>query len=289
MASSIAPVYKQLNMRQIKKYLVLLFALAGPVCATAQMQKINSFGLSYQGLEARQIFNIPNRCDTSLSADYRAALQPGSTFWDSCQNARWIFYNNSWHVDSSGAGIDSLYARADSAFYRKSGTEHFAFLLGSGTAGGNSFSMRTVVSANFSTGINCPLPSLNNDSLQIFWNDLGRYLDEGSEWQNLSGGGFSILVPGFDASAHGYTLTVYANNIAAPPGPQHITSSVFTTTIDCPIPAFNGMALQIFWNDAGRYLVLGTEFTPIPAGGFTITIPGFNALTTNYSFYVYAQ
>lgn len=256
--------------------------------ASAQMQKVNSFGISYQGLEARQIFNIPNRCDTSLSADYRASLQPGSTFWDSCLNQRWIFYSNGWHVDmASGAGADTLYSRSDSAFYKKSGTEYFAFLLGSGM--GSGFSMRTVASANFSTAVNCPLPALNNDSLQLFWNDLGRYLNEGTEWQNLSGGGFKVLVPGFDATLNSYALTVYANNIAAPPGPQHITSSVFTTSVDCPIPAFNGMALQIYWNDAGRYLILATDFTPLAGGGFTILIPGFNATTTNYSFYVFAQ
>lgn len=274
--------------RKIKYYLFLPLILVSAI-ASAQMQKVNSFGISYQGLEARQIFNIPNRCDTNLTADYRAALQPGSTFWDSCSNQRWIFYSNTWHIDVSGAGIDSLYARTDSAFYRKSGTEYFAFLLGVGTGSGTSFSMRMVKSTNFSTTVNCPLPALINDSLQIFWNDAGRYLDEGTEWQNLSGGGFKILVPGFDAAANSYLLTVYANNVAAPPGPQHVVSSNFSTTVDCPIPAFNGMALQIYWNDANRYLVLGTDYTAILTGGFTITIPGFNATTTNYSFYVFAQ
>lgn len=161
-------------------------------------------------------------------------------------------------------------------------------LSGSGGSG-NGFSMRTAVSSNFSTAVNCPLPSLNNDSLQIFWNDLGRFLVEGTEWQNLSGGGFRILVPGFDATANSYTLTVYANNVAAPPGPENFTSSAFTSSTNCPITAFNGMTLSIFWNDAARYLVQGTDWTPLTGGGFTITISGFNATTTNYSFYVTAQ
>jgi hypothetical protein len=161
-------------------------------------------------------------------------------------------------------------------------------IAGSGGSG-SSFSGRMLTSTNFSTAVNCPLPALNGDSLQIFWNDLGRYLVEGTEWQNLAGGGFKILVPGFDATANSYSLTVYANNIASPPGPVNFTSSNFTTATNCPITADNGMTLQIYWNDAGRYLIQGTDFNPLAGGGFTITIPGFNATTTNYSFYVFAQ
>lgn len=155
--------------------------------------------------------------------------------------------------------------------------------------GGSSFSMHGLSSTNFSTATNCPLPALNNDSIQIFWNDVGRFLQEGTEWQNLSGGGFSILVPGFNASTSSYSLTLYANNVASPPGPQNFTSSNFTSSVNCPIPTYNGMTLTIYWNDAQRYLVQGTDWTPLAGGGFTITISGFNASTSNYSFYVFAQ
>lgn len=160
---------------------------------------------------------------------------------------------------------------------------------GGGSGGGSGFSVRMIASSNFSTSVNCPLPALNNDSLQVFWNDLGRFLIEGTEWQNLSGGGFQILVPGFDATSNSYALTVYANNVASPPGPVNFTSTNFSTSTNCPITSDNGMTLQIFWNDAQRYLVPGTEFNPLTGGGFTVTISGFNASTSNYSFYVFAQ
>lgn len=162
-------------------------------------------------------------------------------------------------------------------------------VTGSGGSGGSGFSIHPLTSSNFSTAVNCPIPALNNDSLQIFWNDLQRFLTEGTEWQNLSGGGFRILVPGFNATSNSYNLTLYANNIASPPGPVNFVSANFSTSVNCPITAYNGMTLQIFWNDAQRYLVQGTDWNPLAGGGFAVTIAGFNASTTNYSFYVFAQ
>lgn len=168
-------------------------------------------------------------------------------------------------------------------------TKSWHIIDGGSGGGGSGFSIRDIVSSNFSTSVNCPLPALNNDSLQVFWNDIGRFLLEGTEWQNLSGGGFKILLPGFDATSNSYTLTLYANNIASPPGPVNFTSSNFSTSTNCPIASDNGMTLQIFWNDAQRYLVQGVDFAPITGGGFTIIISGFDATTSNYSFYVFAQ
>lgn len=68
------------------------------------MQSVNGFGFEYQGLGARAIFNIPNRCDTNLSAAYRAALRPGASYWDNCANRRMVFFNNQWHIDSTAGG-----------------------------------------------------------------------------------------------------------------------------------------------------------------------------------------
>lgn len=160
---------------------------------------------------------------------------------------------------------------------------------GSGSSGGSGFSLRNITSSNFSTSINCPLPALNGDSLQIFWNDLGRFLTEGIEWNPLSGGGFIISVPGFDATANSYNFTIYSNTGPITPGPVLVTSSGFSTSVNCPLPAYNGMQLQVYWNDANRYLVEGTDWSPLAGGGFTITVPGFNATTTNYSFYIFNQ
>lgn len=166
-------------------------------------------------------------------------------------------------------------------------------ITGSGSAG-SSFSLRPITSANFDTGIldtglDCPIPALNGDSLQIFWNDLNRFLIEGVEWSPLPGGGFSISVPGFDAKTTDYSLTLYSNTGSTSPGPLPVTSTSFSTGVDCPLPALNGMALNIFWNDANRYLTQGVDWTPLAGGGMTILIPGFNATTTNYSFFIFNQ
>lgn len=157
-----------------------------------------------------------------------------------------------------------------------------------GGTGGSSFSIHPLFSSNFSTSTNCPLPALNHDSLQLFSNDLGRFLTEGTEWQNLSGGGFSILISGFNASVNSYSFTLYANNVAAPPGPLNFLSSNFSTSTSCPIPAFNGMTLSIYWNDAQRYLT-SAEWSVLAGGGFTVLVSGFNASVNNYSFYVFAN
>jgi hypothetical protein len=246
-----------MDMKQLRLLFFLLFASCA---AFSQVQDVNGFGFSYNMLETKKVFNLPSRCDTNLEAKYRAVLKAGSFFWDSCANHRWIFYSNRWHVDSSG---------------------------GSGGVGPGTFSVRQLVSSNFSTSTNCPLPALNGDSLQIFWNDVGRFLVEGAEWTNLAGGGFSISVPGFDATANSYSFTLYSNTGPGTPGPALFTSSNFTTATNCPIPAYNGMQLAVFWNDANRYLVQGIEWNPLSGGGFTILLPGFDATTTNYSFYIF--
>jgi hypothetical protein len=55
-------------------------------------------------------------------------------YGDSCGNKAylWIPSLQAWQPIGQGSGIDTLYARGDSAFYKKSGTEFFAFILGSG-------------------------------------------------------------------------------------------------------------------------------------------------------------
>lgn len=64
-----------------------------------------------------------------------------------------------------------------------------------------------VTQANFSDATDCPIPSLNGYNLMIFYNDANRYLIKGVDWQVLVGGGFTILIPGFDATAGGFTAT----------------------------------------------------------------------------------
>lgn len=52
-------------------------------------------------------------------------------------------------------------------------------------------------------------PILNGYYLQVFWNDINRYLNEGVEWNYQPGGGFYISMMGFDATLNP-TYKLYA-------------------------------------------------------------------------------
>lgn len=164
---------------------------------------------------------------------------------------------------------------------------HYWNPIGSGGGGATGFSLHMVSSANFSTATACPIASLANDSLAVFWNDIGRFLQEGTEWVDYPGGGFTILLPGFNASTNSYHLTVYSAS-SGTGGPILITSSNFTG-MNVALPQYNGMTLTIYWNDAQRYLIPGVDWTAYAGGGFTITIPGFTPSTNSYTLYLFAQ
>lgn len=164
---------------------------------------------------------------------------------------------------------------------------HYWNPINGGGGGSTGFSLHMVSSANFTTATACPIAALANDSIQIFWNDLGRFLTEGTEWVDYPGGGFSIVLPGFNASANSYHLTVYSTTTATS-GPIFINSASFTGT-SVSLPQYNGLNLTIYWNDAQRWLIKGTDWTAYAGGGFTITIPGFNPSANSYTLYLFAQ
>jgi hypothetical protein len=61
---------------------------------------------------------------------------------------------------------------------------------------------------NFTTATDCPIPALNGYNLAVFWEDTQRHLKKGSEWIPFVGGGFTILIPGFDATANNYWFSL---------------------------------------------------------------------------------
>lgn len=67
-----------------------------------------------------------------------------------------------------------------------------------------------VTSADFSDATNCPLTSLDGKNLRVFWNDLNRFLMQGTDWNPLVGGGFTILIPGFNSIDGTYTFYVFS-------------------------------------------------------------------------------
>lgn len=81
----------------------------------------------------------------------------------------------------------------------------------SGGGGGTGFfSTIYVTSANFSNTTDCPLTSLNGFTFQVWDNDMNRYLYPTTEWQPLSGGGFRVLLAGFNASTDAHNFFIEA-------------------------------------------------------------------------------
>lgn len=76
--------------------------------------------------------------------------------------------------------------------------------------GGNGSSVVELRSTNFSNATECPLTSLAGQNIAVFLSDVGRFLykDEG-EWSDLPGGGFKILLAGFDSTTTNYHVYVF--------------------------------------------------------------------------------
>jgi hypothetical protein len=70
--------------------------------------------------------------------------------------------------------------------------------------------------------------------------------------------------------------------------PEFVASTQFTNATDCPLTAFNGVQIQIYWQDTNRFLIEGTDWTPLSGGGFTILISGFNSASATYTFVVFS-
>lgn len=73
-----------------------------------------------------------------------------------------------------------------------------------------------MTSANFivptggSAATDCPISSLQGIPIRIVWGEQFKFLEQDNgEWQALSGGGFRVLIPGFDASKGNYHFYVF--------------------------------------------------------------------------------
>lgn len=73
----------------------------------------------------------------------------------------------------------------------------------SGGVGTGSFVVE-VTQADFSNATDCPLIALNGKTFALFYDESSRHLhQDAAEWSYLAGGGFKILMDGFDATAVG--------------------------------------------------------------------------------------
>jgi len=63
-------------------------------------------------------------------------------------------------------------------------------------------------SSDFSTATDYDNIDLAGKTFQLFFNDVGRFLDFGTEWEYKTTGGFKILLPDFDATLNIYEFYV---------------------------------------------------------------------------------
>jgi len=78
---------------------------------------------------------------------------------------------------------------------------------------GNGAVVVRVTSSDFSNATDCPLTTLAGQNIAIFYNENQRFIEKdavgGPEWSDLAGGGFRVLIPGFDKSAANFHFYVY--------------------------------------------------------------------------------
>jgi hypothetical protein len=80
----------------------------------------------------------------------------------------------------------------------------------SGGNGGTQSILAQVTSANFINATDCPLTTFAGKNIAVFFNENNKFIEkDASEWDDLPGGGFKVLIPGFDSSAANFHFYVY--------------------------------------------------------------------------------
>lgn len=121
-------------------------------------------------------------------------------------NSSWIQVNNL--PGGSGGGLPA-----------QAGHEG-EFLTTNGTSASWFSPCLAITSADFEPdGVTYINTDLVNNTFLLFWNDVPRFIYNASEapaqieWQYRVGGGFEILMPGFDASANDYHLYLFLKGL----------------------------------------------------------------------------
>ena len=65
-----------------------------------------------------------------------------------------------------------------------------------------------VTSANFTTAVDCPIPSYNGHTIAVLWCDIPKPLVQGVDFTPYAGGGFTMLTPGFNSGSGTFTFWV---------------------------------------------------------------------------------
>jgi len=120
--------------------------------------------------------------------------------------------NGSWIlVSNTGTGASTLPPQAG---------HEGEFLTTNGTSASWFSPCLFIKSSDFEPdGVTYINTDLVNNTFLLFWNDLPRFIynsDQNSgqiEWQYQSGGGFKILIPGFDATTTDYYLFLFLKGL----------------------------------------------------------------------------
>lgn len=122
-----------------------------------------------------------------------------SIYWNEGQ--RYILQDAGEWSYLSGGGFKVTMAGFDPT------TTNYHFFLEISTASNGS--TLPIISINFSNATDCPLPAFVNKNLAIFWNEAKRFiLKDAGEWADLPGGGFKVLIAGFDSTTTNYHFYV---------------------------------------------------------------------------------
>jgi hypothetical protein len=72
----------------------------------------------------------------------------------------------------------------------------------------------SITSANFTSATECPLPDLEFSKFSLYYSDLANFIYEDiNQWMYLTGGGFEVLIPGFDANANNVHFELFIKGL----------------------------------------------------------------------------
>lgn len=80
----------------------------------------------------------------------------------------------------------------------------------SGGGGSNGSALVELTSADFINATDCPLTTLVDQNIAVFFNENSRFLIKADgEWSDLPGGGFRVNLTGFDSTTLNFHFYVF--------------------------------------------------------------------------------
>lgn len=79
-----------------------------------------------------------------------------------------------------------------------------------GGGSGNGSVVVELTSADFVSATDCALTTLAGKSIAVYFNENSKFLEkDAGEWADLVGGGFRVLIPGFNSTTANYHFYVF--------------------------------------------------------------------------------